>query len=230
MYEHEARERKVNTHPMCTELPVQSVFQHNMNEYIKGRNLSWKLARSNGWYESDKARDAYRRVVIPAVTHKAGHVYWQARDIFGKAFIRYQSPKGPRHEALVKVVPSSTQLGIVVVEGPMDALAAAGEGYLGIALMGMTPSTATMMHLCLLLEESPAKRTLVALDRDSAENATRICTFVSSQGYSCRMASLPEKDLAACLPEVRRKFLKQSFQSLFRLKSSAQPRKDARRA
>lgn len=232
MYWHEAEERKVNVHPMCTQLPIQGVFQHNMNMYLERRKLDWELARSNGWYESCLAGDCYRRVVIPAVTHKVGHAYWQARDIFGGAFIRYQSPKGPRHEALVRVMPLQKAHGCVVVEGPMDALAAAGVGYIGYALMGMQPSKATMMHLCLLIEDHKELNTLILLDRDSSEHAMKISLFLSTQKYVCKMAHLPspEKDLAECLPAKRKKFLSQSFQNLFKSKNSAKPRKAAKRA
>ena len=106
-YEHEASERKPNVHPMCTSLPAQSVdvkagsAAHN---YLTDRHLSKSLARMNGWFVSTEAGDSFTRIVIPAVVHKAGHIYWQARDVTGKAFIRYQSPKGPRHEAVVRVM------------------------------------------------------------------------------------------------------------------------------
>lgn len=203
---------------MCIELPTRCVDENSefdMMAYLDARHLDAHLAQENGWYLSNDAQDSYRRIVIPAITHKAGHVYWQARDITGKAFVRYQSPKGPRYEALIRVYPFDKPDGIVVVEGPMDALAAAGAGYIGIALMGMTPSNATLYHLFLLLEDVPVLNTLVVLDRDSAENGIRICLAISAQGYSCRMATLPEKDLAKCLPEVRRRFLKQNFRNLF---------------
>lgn len=221
MYAHESRERQRNNHPMCTELPTRCVLEDiefEMLAYLEQRHLDPTLAQENGWYPSLDAQDCYPRIVISAITHKAGHVYWQARDITGKAFIRYQSPQGPRHEALVRVFPYDKPLGIVIVEGPMDALAAAGEGYVGIALMGMTPSKATLYHLFLLIEDNRELDTLVVLDRDSAANGIRICLAVAAQGYTCRIATLPEKDLAKCLPEVRRKFLKQNFCNLFNSK------------
>lgn len=233
MYWHESEERKPNKHPMCTTFPTQSPMQHNMNCYLEKRNLDWKLARENGWYESDDCGDKYvmyRRVVIPAVTHKAGHVYWQARDLFGHSHIRYQSPKGPRHEALVQVTPESSRLGVVVVEGPMDALAAAGAGYVSFALMGMIPSQATLYHLILLVHEYKELPILVLLDRGENANAMRISTFLSSQGYLAKFAELPEKDLAACNPLQRKSFLKQKFQSLFPQRNLVQHRKNAKRA
>ena len=225
MYWHEQEERKPNVHPMCTSLPSYAVIQSNVERYLSDRYLNAELAFQNGWYESWLAGDNYQRCVIPAVTHKVGHVYWQARDITGRAYIRYQSPKGPRHEALVVVKPFESvkgTKGVVVVEGPTDALSAAGEGYVGIALMGMQPSQATLMHLALILMDYSNKQVLVLLDRDSGANASKVALFLSTQGYHARIDTLPgpEKDLAACLPPKRKKILRQSFQKLFQSKSS----------
>lgn len=227
MYWHESEERKPNAHPMCTEFPAQVVspsVEQLATDYLYARKLVPELAEENGWYVSTDAQDTYPRIVIPAVTHKAGHVYWQARDISGKAYIRYQSPKGPRHEALVKVSPFHAPRGIVVVEGPMDALAAAGEGYLSYALMGMQPNQSTLLHLALLIEDTKELNTLVVLDRDSAEHALRIALFLSTQGYYAKVKHLPgpEKDLAACLPKKRNQFLKSNFQNLFRSRNFQQ--------
>lgn len=221
MYWHEQEERKPNDQPMCTEFPRQSVdidYGIKAHNYLESRKLNKRVARSNGWYVSNECGDSYPRIVIPAITHRVGHVYWQARDVTGKAFIRYQSPKGPRHEALVKVSPSNSPCGIVIVEGPMDALASAGAGYIGYSLMGMQPSKPTLYHLALLIEDNKDLNILVVLDRDSAQHAVRISTFLCSQGYQAKLQVLPgpEKDLAECLPSKRKKFLSQSFQSLFK--------------
>lgn len=226
MYWHEYEERKPNAKPMCTELPAQTVdLKHELaaHNYLTERNLDKALARFNGWYVSTEAGDRYTRIVIPAVTHKAGHAYWQARDVTGKAFIRYQSPEGPRHEALVRVETKDTPKGVLIVEGPMDALAGAGEGYLSYALMGMQPSKATLMHLALLVEDNRCQNVLVLLDRDSAQHATAVSTFLCSQGYFAQSNCLPgpEKDLAQCQPQKREVFLGQSFQSLSKSRSSA---------
>lgn len=232
MYWHEHEERKTNVHPMCTTLPAQSPLQHNMRLYLQARCLSVDIALFNGWYESTDCNDNYKRVVIPAITHKVGHVYWQARDIFGKAFIRYQSPKGPRHEALIRITPITLPLGIVVVEGPMDALAAAGEGYLAFALMGMVPSDATLFHLALLIQDYEDQKIIVLLDRDSSAAAVKVVTFLASQGYDASMAQMPgpEKDLAECMPATRKRLLRQKFQSSLRLKNYRKQAKTETRA
>lgn len=219
-YWHEEQERKPNVKPMCTELPsrcVDTTIGMRACDYMAERKLSRTVALANGWYVSNEAGDKFPRIVIPAITHKVGHVYWQARDITGRAYIRYQSPEGPRHEALIRVMPCRKRpKGIVVVEGPMDALAAAGCGYIGYALMGMQPNSATMMHLALLIEDNPDLNVLVLLDRGEVANGVKVSLFLSSQGYSAKVAELPAKDLAACEPVTRQKFLSQSFLSLFK--------------
>lgn len=218
----------MNTHPMCNALPpYEHDLDGNAQDYLKERSLDSDLAKANGWFFSCNAGDEFPRIVIPAMTHKAGHVYWQARDVSGKAFIRYQSPKGPRHEALVKVMPYEMYQcpGIVVVEGPMDALAAAGAGYVGYALMGVQPSKATLMHLALLIEDTKDLDTLVLLDRDSGPHAMKVALFLASQGYHAVTGNLPgpEKDLAACPTSKREKFLSKSFRYLSAYKSYPPP-------
>ena len=218
-YTHEQQEGKKNIHPMCTALPPMAVDQEAeflCNEYLLKRELDPELAQDNGWFPSREAGDSFLRMVIPAQTHKAGHIYFQARDVTGKAFLRYQSPKGSRHEALIKVMPNSEPKGIVVLEGPCCSLAAAQAGYIGYALMGMNPSKATLMHLALLIQDTPLLKTLVCLDRGEVANAIKVSTFLASQGYQTALAELPEKDLAQCLPKIRRKFLDQSFKHLFK--------------
>lgn len=220
-YQHEEFAHKQNAYPMCTELPSFNPSETASNcchEYLEDRKLDADLAKANGWFPSTTAGDAFLRIVIPAITHKQSHVYWQARDVTGKAYLRYQSPKGPRHEALVRVLPedANKSLGNIVVEGPMDALAAAMCGYVGYALMGMKPSQATIMHLALLIEDTPTSKTLVCLDRGEMANAIKVVMFLSSQGYESAVAELPEKDLAQCKPLARRKFLDRSFSCLFR--------------
>lgn len=213
MYWHEAEERRPNKFPMCISFPDRSICQFDMFTYLKERKLDYVVAVANGWYASEDAGDGYTRVVIPAVTHKVGHVYWQARDIFGKAYIRYQSPKGPRYEALVKVTPITKPKGIVVVEGPMCALRAAMFGYVGIALMGMQPSTATLYHLALLLADYPALKVRVILDKDSAQHAVRVTTWLASQGVNAKRHVLngKEKDLADMSVVKSKKELVQCF-------------------
>ncbi len=220
-YTHEQQERRPQTKPMNTELPARACNTADFeffDQYLRSRQLSVTLAKANGWFPSWEAGDGYPRCVIPAVTHKAGHVYWQARDMTGKAKRRYQSPEGPRHEALIVVNPPGRVNGMngqVVVEGPMDALAAAGAGYTGFALMGMMPSLATLMHLGLLLDDE--QDVLVLLDRDSTNENVRITTTLASNEFNVRAAIMPSqcKDLASLEPKQRSQLLAGMFAQLF---------------
>lgn len=214
MYHHEATERRLNTKPMNTQWPSYDVGEDMTHDipYLASRKLSTQVARHNSWYVSREAGDSYPRLVIPAVTHVTGHAYWQARDMTGKAYIRYQCPEGPRHAALIVVSPIGCSFGNVVVEGPMDALAAAGEHYTGFALMGTQPNKETLYHLALLLG---ADRTVVLLDRDAKHYGVPITCFLASNGHMTKLACLegPEKDLAECLPVKRKAVLRKFFHS-----------------
>lgn len=119
-----------------------------MQRYLAGRGLSIKVAEDNLWYASSSAGDRNPRIVIPATSVLAGNVYWQARamvDVEDNA--RYLSPFAPRGDAVIVVYPDPkiTPLPkVVVAEGPMDALAAATIGCLGIGLMGLSPPVAAL--------------------------------------------------------------------------------------
>lgn len=199
-YTHEQQESKKNTHPECTVFPSYSASEKVKREcttYLIARNLDPELAEDNGWFPSTEAGDKFTRIVIPARTWKQGHVWYQARDVTGRAYLRYQSPKGSRHEALIKVMPNSEPKGIVVLEGPCCALRAAMHGFIGYALCGKQPSRATLQHLALLIQDNPTLPVLVLLDRDCTDEAVRIVTFLASQGFAVKMGQFTKsKDLA----------------------------------
>src|SRR5437899_1821018 len=125
-YAHEAREQSSGS--VNTIWPEMSTNERDMVaclQYLYERNLDPFLAEENGWYPSRKAADHDLRIVIPAVVRIPKQVYWQARAI-GSSHIRYQSPRGPREGALIYIAAEQTEPSnkVVVVEGPMDALAA----------------------------------------------------------------------------------------------------------
>lgn len=108
-----------------------------MKAYLHGRNLSYATANGNLWYPTDevKERDPVPRIIIPAI-NKYQRPYWQGRAML-KHDLRYRSAKGGRFGSIVVVWPMvHSKEEIVLVEGPMDALAAAGLGFLSIATMG----------------------------------------------------------------------------------------------
>src|SRR5207245_2951688 len=131
----EPREQVINREAM----PKRSLDLHReMKTYLQDRYLDFDLAVYNHWYLSHSAGDDHTRIVIPATSMIEDHIYWQARAIYPHVKHKYQSPTASRLDALVVVYPPEHEDSgmIVVVEGPMDALAAADVGYTGIALMG----------------------------------------------------------------------------------------------
>ena len=117
--------------PANTTWPLMSTSGVDLDAsraYLKERGLSWDLAEENGWYPSRNAMDSFLRIVIPALTTVKDHIYWQARAVSKNVHIRYQTPRGPRHGALVRVraLPDDEHTcEVVIVEGPLDALAVA---------------------------------------------------------------------------------------------------------
>ena len=108
-----------------------------MRAYLHGRDLSFSTAIGHLWYPTNevKERDPVPRIIIPAI-NKYQRPYWQGRAML-KHDLRYRSAKGGRFGSIIVVWPMvHCKKEIVLCEGPMDALAAAGLGYLGIATMG----------------------------------------------------------------------------------------------
>ena len=96
-----------------------------MMEYLRDRDLSYTCARHNGWYAT-KLLDGIPRVVIPA-TNLEGRRYWQARAMGPTAPLnRWKSARGSKNGSIVVCWPAHTnpKVKLVIVEGPMDALAA----------------------------------------------------------------------------------------------------------
>ncbi len=186
-------------------------------EYLEKRRLSWPLAKANGWYPSQDAGDWLTRIVIPAQSTQLGHAYWQARAISPSAFIRYQSPKGPRLDAVVVVTPPPSpyvssfkwEPVTVLVEGPMDALAVAECGAMGIALMGATPGTTVLRSLYKRLK--PMTPVFVMPDRDAVSEGQQTRLALASLGKATRLINLADwtdkKDFAALPPAQRRVIL-----------------------
>jgi len=184
-----------------------------MKQYLEGRHLSHSIALENGWYPTiDYAMCA--RVVIPASSLANSWNYYQARLIVEAhpSVKRYVSPAAPRGDALAVVFPLIGPnhpypicRGVVVVEGPMDALAAAGFGYVGIGLMGNTPNDAVLRHI-----EEIAKTfgtCSIIPDSDAEEQGIAIIAKLWARGIRCTLKRITgAKDLAELDP-VRRSLL-----------------------
>lgn len=210
MYLHELQERK-QTGPANTAWPEMSTDDRDyraVQTYLAYRSLSFELAEDNGWYPSRNAQDYWLRVVIPAQTRERSHVYWQARAVSPEAKIRYQSPSGPRLDAIIQVNPSGGIEPVsVITEGPMDALAAAMCGYRAFALMGITPPGSTLDFLKTKLHGRPA---LIVFDNEAyaKTQGIRTCVELASRGIRARPCPVDgAKDLAAMSIDKRRSFL-----------------------
>lgn len=198
-----------------TKLPKASLKMESwvsVKEYLTNRGLDWDTARYNGWYPSEEAGDSYLRIVIPSYSLQTGNKFWQARSIFGHE-PRYQSPHAARGDA-VTLVRQAGGAGIflqpmkintyIVVEGPMDALAAAGCCYNSIALMGNTPSVEVLSLTAKLLR---GKMAIVIPDSDAPQALVPTLAYLASQGVQCNFLIPPAKDLADLSFEERVKLL-----------------------
>jgi hypothetical protein len=205
VYAYELKERGSTRKRAGAHMPIPdaSLWQE-ASKYLEARHLSGSLAAENRWYASRQAGDDAPRIVIPC-TNQSGLAYWQARLIDSPDAVerpRYTSPAVPRGDSIVVVWPfRSLVSSVAIVEGAMDALAAAGEGVAGVALMGNHPAPEAFEIICRLF---PAERLVVIPDMDSLREAV---------GWLCALASLgrraevilpaPDKDLAAAAPARR---------------------------
>lgn len=210
-YEHDRAEKPDAEKHYCTALPKRADYLWPaMQVYLEDRGLDYHLAVENGWYPSDQANDDFPRVVIPATSAIAGNVYWQARDLTGDANIRYQSPFASRGDAIVVVWPRGNPARVkraAMVEGPADALAAAGAGLLGVALMGSAPPWKALALAAKLCYD---RLVLVVLDRDAAGcvSVTRTVPYLVQCGLQVKVVDpYPHKDLAKVPKELRQELL-----------------------
>lgn len=190
----------------CHYLPSRYGEDTIWRDYLRGRGLDAGLAAANQWYPSRNAGDIEYRIVIPASSLIPGNVFWQARAVGAHILKRYQSPHSPRGDAIVSVWPLDPRPRFsVVVEGPMDALAAAGEGCLGISLMGVTPP-----EECLRLTSRFAYGTiaLVVADSDSVGAMAKVALKLLNYGLAVKLVDPhPHKDLAEAPRAERRRIL-----------------------
>jgi hypothetical protein len=120
---------------------------------------------------------------------------------------RYVSPHHPRRDAYVRVWPRRCAGLAVVVEGPMCALAAAGLGAQGYALMGNTPPGIVYAAIASSLR-APGMRVLVIADTDALGAGVRILAHLAARGVYAEIRSpSPYKDFAEAPDDVRERLL-----------------------
>lgn len=174
--------------------------------YLNSRELSSTLACHNGWYPTASANDAVPRVLIPAV-NTTKHNYWQARAMISEE-PRYQSPSVARGDSIIVVRHWRARTFGLVCEGPMDALAGAMEGGLGIALMGNKPPEEALDLARIILSETRGPILIMADNDDLSASAALVPQF--SLNHPCVLICPPPgyKDLASCSINQRKELLK----------------------
>ena len=210
-YEHEREETRlplVSQKPLCGALPAQNTaLREEAAQYLVSRALDPELAFSvNGWYPA--LIEGIPRLVIPATSSNLENRYWQARALREDPK-RWESPHGvSRGDALVCTWPALTGWEgkpTVCVEGPMDALAASGEGHVALAFMGATPPPEVIQFAATLIGPGSA---LLVMDADQPRAAVSLLESLVIAGVRCRLATpYPFKDLAEADLESRRRIL-----------------------
>lgn len=204
IYQHEIEERRARASydPGDREMPLFAGPDYYVEQdaYLRKRGLDPGIARRNGWYPSFLAGDSELRIVMPASPAVMNH--WQARAIDPDVKKRYQSSHGARGPAVIIAYPDGiTRLDVAIVEGPMDALAAAEAGIVGIALMGNTPPREALVRIA---DNYAPYGAIVVPDRDSYAEAARTMTRLAGLGMDVRLQTiLPWKDLAE-VPSAKR--------------------------
>jgi len=202
-------ERETEIRPKAPLKPVYVPLREDrlgplMWGYLNDRVLDPEIAEDNGWYAA--YYKGAPRIIIPASTLVNTWPYFQGRAMNDHPK-RYESPSAPRGDALAVVYPKSIPEGIVIVEGPMDALAATGEGYVGVGLMGNTPGDAVLAHLESILKVFPIP-CLVIPDRDALDKGAEVTAKLWTRGLKCVLKTIQgAKDLAELGPERRRRLL-----------------------
>lgn len=185
-------------------MPEKSLWKR-MRLYLEDRRLPFVQARKNGWYPTSYL-DGFDRIVIPC-TNTEGLAYYQARAMDSYALPRYHSPAASREDSIVICSPfPATQIhGTVVVEGPMDALAATDYGYRGIALMGNQPNAQVLDHLSRVVSLFPPA--IIIPDQDHPEMGPFLLGFFTSQGMVAEVRMPDKKDFAELHPAARKRLL-----------------------
>ena len=203
IYAHEVREKKaryVGPRPGYPEADPRG--WDAFDDYLHSRKLDPLLARANGWFPAVYSHAP--RIVIPC-SNKAGVPYFQARDVSGKAELRYASPPASRDDSVCLVWPMEASKGSVILEGPMCALAAADLGYVGVAVMGNQPNREVLAHITSLVRAFQPVQ--VVPDADTANLGVEVLSWLSQEGISCLMRIPPKKDLAEMAVKERMRFL-----------------------
>lgn len=214
-YQHEQKESVHPKDSINTEAPPAPLREQwaldMMKEYLEGRGLSYERAIANGCYPIDKK--GYR-VFIPSRSRVSSHVYWQSRAMDPDNRLRWDSPPTPRRDALVVMFgPLRDKTGIdrlVIVEGPMDALAVASlDLHIGIGLMGINPTQEALDHVCSYIQCFSPREVVCVCDRDQIAGMCKIQSYLAMRGYMSKLViPLAHKDIACYTLKQREEILR----------------------
>jgi len=206
IYQHERKEPTHYDGPR-PEMPKENEsLRSKMSRYLEGRELSYALANNNFWYPSRDV-DGYDRIVIPC-SNSFGVTYYQARAMDRWVTIRYNSPLATREDSIVILWPegNTRAKGTVICEGPMDALAAGGLGYVGIGLMGNQPSEPVVAHIVRLVDGF-FEPVVIVPDLDHIEMGTYMVGSLAGYGIVARIVLPMKKDLCEMTFQERKALL-----------------------
>ena len=168
-YRHERAWKEQGEKAPTTEPPaLVPALKTAMRSYLEGRGLSYDHAiRLGGWYPATYSGP---RIIIPCIRTDGGQ-WWQARLIETAPDIlvprkRWHGSHGYRGDA-VSFIPAEYEKTTIIVEGPMDALAAAMCGHPAVAMLGVAPPTLVYDHIAKLVALSYHKhRAIIIPDMD----------------------------------------------------------------
>jgi len=178
--------------PMPERVPDLFPMQDN---YLMGRNLSYAIARYNLWYPTKLPGP---RVVVPCTGG-----FWQARTL-DEDELRYRSSKGSRSQAFCIVWPKKSRPLTIVVEGPMDALAAAGLGAVGVASLGAHFGEYVVEWVC---KNRPSSDILIIPDLDDDEFGYNLMAAFTNKGKQSTLKLPTRKDFAKMTIKEREKLI-----------------------
>jgi len=166
--------------------------------YLARRGIDPQWARAFGLCQSG---DHIGRIVIPFF-HSGEIVYWTARAYNTEA----RGPKylaAPGMKPLYAPVIRASNPGVVIVEGPFDAMKVAMAHYEPVALCGKRLPEYLVPHLRRRVAGRPVT---VVLDRDAIGDAIRIANCIG-EFADCTIKLCPSKDPGDMTPDEIRKLL-----------------------